>query len=339
MPGARSSVAILAGLPAMAAFAYSPMSTPALKLSVAKRASVASWGSVGVSRAITSTPALRAFFTAGTMALVSLGVIRMALAPPDIMFSMAVTWLALSPSNFPAPVMSFAPSFFAAAWAPSFILTKKGLVSVLVMRPTTMGSAPSAGNAAQSRESFRSIFAFIGDASAGRRWAEPVRTQPRFRAGRRRSPGATCCRHNDSAVHYPVGELGRKPLGSVRNLWRIAQAGGTSMETKEIQMPKTSAYAATAARKPLGPYTIDRRQPGPRDVQIDILFCGVWQVGKQVTKFKPGDLAGVGVFVDSCRECAPCRSGFEQFCEKGAAFTYNSTEMDRKTPTYGGYSR
>src|SRR6266850_3838097 len=170
MPGARSSVAILAGLPAMAAFAYSPMSTPALELSVAKRASVASWGSVGVSRAITRTPALRAFFTAGTMALVSLGVIRMALAPPDIMFSMAVTWLALSPSNLPAPVMSFAPSFFAAAWAPSFILTKNGLVSVLVIRPTTIWSAPKAGNAAQSRESFRSIFAFIGDASAGRRW-------------------------------------------------------------------------------------------------------------------------------------------------------------------------
>src|SRR5882762_2871728 len=262
MPGARSSVAILAGLPAMVAFAYSPMSTPALKLSVAKRASVASWGSVGVSRAITSTPALRAFFTAGTMALVSLGV-----------FSMAVTWLALSPSNLPAPVMSFAPSFFAAAWAPSFILTKNGLVSVLVIRPTTIWSAPKAGNAAQSSESFRSIFAFIGDASAGRRWAEPVRTPLHFRAGRRRSPGASCCRHNDSAVHYPVGELGRKPRGSVRNPLRNAQAGPTSMEIKEIHMPKTSAYAAAAARKPLGPYTIDRRQPGPRDVHIDILFC------------------------------------------------------------------
>jgi alcohol dehydrogenase (NADP+) len=140
------------------------------------------------------------------------------------------------------------------------------------------------------------------------------------------------------------------------------------MEIKEIHMPKTSAYAAPAARKPVGPYTIDRRQPGPGDVHIDILFCGVchsdlhqvraeWggetfpmvpgheiigrvrQVGKQVTKFKPGEFAGVGCFVDSCRQCAPCRSGLEQFCEKGAAFTYNSTEMDRKTPTYGGYSR
>src|SRR2546427_9270676 len=103
MPGARSSVAILAGLPAMAAFAYSPMSTPALKLSVAKRASVASWGSVGVSRAITRTPALRAFFTAGAMALVLLGGVRMGLAPPAIMFSMALTLLAFLPSNLPAP--------------------------------------------------------------------------------------------------------------------------------------------------------------------------------------------------------------------------------------------
>jgi uncharacterized zinc-type alcohol dehydrogenase-like protein len=51
-----------------------------------------------------------------------------------------------------------------------------------------------------------------------------------------------------------------------------------------------------------------------------------------------GDLAGVGCFVDSCRECDPCRRGLEQFCEKGTAFTYNSTEMDRRTPTYGGYS-
>src|SRR6266478_203138 len=56
------------------------------------------------------------------------------------------------------------------------------------------------------------------------------------------------------------------------------------------------------------------------------------------SKFKPGDLAGVGCFVDSCRECEPCRTGLEHFCEKGAAFTYNSTEMDRKTPTQGGYS-
>jgi alcohol dehydrogenase (NADP+) len=132
-------------------------------------------------------------------------------------------------------------------------------------------------------------------------------------------------------------------------------------------MLKTPAYAARSVAKPLAPHSIERREPGPQDVLIDILYCGVchsdihqardeWggglfpmvpgheivgrvkQVGKQVTKFRPGDLAGVGCFVDSCRECDPCRSGLEQFCVKGAAFTYNSTEMDRKTPTHGGYS-
>ena len=92
---------ILAGLPAIAALAYCPIKTPALKLSVANSASVALGGSVGVSRAITSTPASRAFLMAGTIAFVSLGVIRIALAPPLTMFSMAVTWVALSPSNFP----------------------------------------------------------------------------------------------------------------------------------------------------------------------------------------------------------------------------------------------
>ncbi len=132
-------------------------------------------------------------------------------------------------------------------------------------------------------------------------------------------------------------------------------------------MLKTPAYAAASAKSPLAPYSIERRQPGPYDVLIDILYCGVchsdihqargeWgqssfpmvpgheivgrvkQVGERVGKFKVGDLAGVGCFVDSCRECDPCRRGLEQFCEKGTAFTYNSTEMDRRTPTYGGYS-
>jgi uncharacterized zinc-type alcohol dehydrogenase-like protein len=132
-------------------------------------------------------------------------------------------------------------------------------------------------------------------------------------------------------------------------------------------MLKTPAYAAASAKSPLAPYSIDRREPGPHDVLIDILYCGVchsdihqardeWggasfpivpgheivgrvkQVGERVGKFRVGDLAGVGCFVDSCRECDPCRRGLEQFCEKGAAFTYNGTEMDRRTRTYGGYS-
>ena len=107
-----------------------------MKLLVANRASTADCGSVAVSSAMTTTPLSRAFWMLGTMALVSLGVMRMPLAPALTMFSRAVTWPALSPSLAPAPVSSLMPSSSALAWAPSFILTKNGLVSVLVMRPT-----------------------------------------------------------------------------------------------------------------------------------------------------------------------------------------------------------
>jgi len=65
----------------------------------------------------------------------------------------------------------------------------------------------------------------------------------------------------------------------------------------------------------------------------------VSQVGNEVSKFKTGDIAGIGCFVDSCGECPACTAGIEQYCIKGSAQTYNSTEMDRKTPTYGGYSK
>ncbi len=130
---------------------------------------------------------------------------------------------------------------------------------------------------------------------------------------------------------------------------------------------KTAVYAAASAKAPLAPSSIERREPGPRDVLIEILYCGIchsdihqardeWggstfpmvpgheivgrvrEVGAQVSKLRVGDLAGVGCMVDSCRVCDYCRQGLEQFCEKGAAFTYNGTEMDRKTPTYGGYA-
>ncbi|MEI6846775.1 MAG: NAD(P)-dependent alcohol dehydrogenase [Chlorobiaceae bacterium] len=132
-------------------------------------------------------------------------------------------------------------------------------------------------------------------------------------------------------------------------------------------MLRTSAYAAVAAKAPLAPYTIDRREPGAHDVLIDILFCGIchsdihqardeWggalfpmvpgheivgtvvNVGNHVTKWKIGDTVGVGCFVDSCRECEACQEGEEQFCENGMSVTYNGYEQDGKTPTYGGYS-
>jgi uncharacterized zinc-type alcohol dehydrogenase-like protein len=132
-------------------------------------------------------------------------------------------------------------------------------------------------------------------------------------------------------------------------------------------MKKVAAYAAASPKSPLAPITIERRDPGPKDVAIEILYAGIchsdihqardeWggavfpmvpgheivgrvtAVGREVTKLRVGDLAGVGCMVDSCRVCEPCREDVEQFCESGCAYTYNSTEMDRTTPTHGGYS-
>lgn len=129
----------------------------------------------------------------------------------------------------------------------------------------------------------------------------------------------------------------------------------------------TKAYAAHSPTDLLSPYTFNRREPGPNDVVIDILFCGIchsdihqvrneWsgakypmvpgheiigrvsRIGNSVTKFKPGDLAGIGCFIDSCRTCIPCRNGIEQYCENGMSATYNSFERDKITPTFGGYS-
>jgi uncharacterized zinc-type alcohol dehydrogenase-like protein len=132
-------------------------------------------------------------------------------------------------------------------------------------------------------------------------------------------------------------------------------------------MTTAKAYAATSATAPLSPYQFERRAVGPHDVQIEIAYCGIchsdlhqvrneWgnstypmvpgheivgkvtAVGAHVKGFKIGDLAGVGCLVDSCRTCPSCQRQLEQFCQKGAAFSYNSTEMDRKTITQGGYS-
>lgn len=140
-----------------------------------------------------------------------------------------------------------------------------------------------------------------------------------------------------------------------------------SITTGGVTGIKTAAYAAHAQGAPLAPFTIERREPGPHDVLIDIQYCGVchsdihqvrdeWggatfpmvagheiagkvvKIGDAVTKFKPGDTVGVGCFVDSCRQCEACKAGEEQYCERGASFTYNSFEQDGKTPTYGGYS-
>jgi uncharacterized zinc-type alcohol dehydrogenase-like protein len=132
-------------------------------------------------------------------------------------------------------------------------------------------------------------------------------------------------------------------------------------------MIQAKGYAAQSAKSPLQPYSFERRDPKDHDVVIDIKFAGIchsdihtvrdeWgaaaypivpgheiagvvsKVGSKVTKYKVGDHVGVGCFVDSCRSCQPCEIHLEQFCKNGCSFTYNGTEMDRKTPTQGGYS-
>jgi uncharacterized zinc-type alcohol dehydrogenase-like protein len=132
-------------------------------------------------------------------------------------------------------------------------------------------------------------------------------------------------------------------------------------------MSNTKVFSAQSATSPLALATIKRREPTPQDVQIQILFCGVchtdlhiarndWKgstypvvpgheivgrvtrVGANVKKFKVGDTVGVGCMVDSCRTCDNCKEGFEQFCEKGAIFTYNAPDKHLGGMTYGGYS-
>ena len=129
---------------------------------------------------------------------------------------------------------------------------------------------------------------------------------------------------------------------------------------------QSKGYAVQSATSPLAPFSFERREPGPQDVVIDIDFAGIchsdihqarneWKnsiypmvpgheivghvtaIGSEVTKFKVGDRAGVGVLVDSCMECANCNVDMEQFCLKGSVETYNKREYDG-TPTYGGYS-
>ncbi|MBH0236617.1 NAD(P)-dependent alcohol dehydrogenase [Methylobrevis albus] len=127
-------------------------------------------------------------------------------------------------------------------------------------------------------------------------------------------------------------------------------------------------FATSNADQPLGPFSFERRDPGPRDVAIDIHYCGVchsdlhtarneWgntiypclpgheivgkvsAVGSEVTRFKVGDLAGVGCLVGSCQDCPSCAEGLEQYCEKGFIGTYNGIEKETGKVTFGGYSQ
>ncbi len=135
-------------------------------------------------------------------------------------------------------------------------------------------------------------------------------------------------------------------------------------------MSKSKGYAALQAKAPLEPYSFDRREPRQHDVVIDIKYCGIchsdihqtrdeWSeyqdeaifpmvpgheiagvvaaIGNQVTKYKVGDRVGVGCYVDSCRTCAECRAGLEQYCTVKTVWTYNARDQ-QGSPTLGGYS-
>lgn len=130
----------------------------------------------------------------------------------------------------------------------------------------------------------------------------------------------------------------------------------------------TQAYGAPAADKPIEAMSIERRAPGPQDVQIDIAYCGIchsdlhtvrseWPgtlypcvpgheivghvtaVGSDVGKFKVGDTVGVGCLVGSCQHCASCDEGLEQYCTNGFVGTYNGATPDAPGHTLGGYSQ
>ena len=133
-------------------------------------------------------------------------------------------------------------------------------------------------------------------------------------------------------------------------------------------MYSTKAYAAQSAKSPLAPFSFERRDPLPTDVQIDILFCGVchsdlhtarseWgpakypcvpgheivgrvvKVGRDVKNFREGEMAAVGCMVDSCHTCENCKEGLEQFCTNGATFTYNGPDKHTGGHTFGGYAK
>jgi len=143
---------------------------------------------------------------------------------------------------------------------------------------------------------------------------------------------------------------------------KAAAEGVIAIKAKEVR-----AFGTEAAEKPLQSITINRRNPTPHDVEIEILYCGVchsdlhtarneWhstvypcvpgheivgkivRIGNHISKFKVGDYAAVGCMVDSCRECQYCKEDLEQYCEEGNTATYNSPDKHLGTQTFGGYS-
>jgi alcohol dehydrogenase (NADP+) len=142
------------------------------------------------------------------------------------------------------------------------------------------------------------------------------------------------------------------------------------MTQQETTIYSVKAFAAQTPASGMGPFTLSRRVPGPGDVQLEIMYCGVchsdlhtvrneWSdfvatvypcvpgheivgrvvsVGSAVKNFKEGDIAAVGCMVDSCHECPSCLAGEEQYCDNFATLTYNSEDKYLGGVTYGGYS-
>ena len=152
----------------------------------------------------------------------------------------------------------------------------------------------------------------------------------------------------------------------ITRLTILSLSMSTTVSPLSVSM-EIPAYGATAAKAPLEPLKIERRKPGPHDVEIEILYCGIchsdvhkvnddWggthfpvvpgheivgrvaSRGTSATRFREGELVGVGCLVDSCRVCPECRAGREMFCEKGVTFTFDSFDQNTKMWTYGGYS-
>ena len=153
----------------------------------------------------------------------------------------------------------------------------------------------------------------------------------------------------------------------------MSAAGNPTASTESNRSSKSfaaKAFAARSATSGMGPLAIQRRAPGPKDVHMEVLFCGVchsdlhqlrdeWRsvmptvypcvpgheivgrvvrAGAQARKFKEGDLVAVGCMVDSCRTCPSCKEGLEQYCEAMPTFTYNFPDKHLGGVTYGGYS-
>jgi uncharacterized zinc-type alcohol dehydrogenase-like protein len=142
---------------------------------------------------------------------------------------------------------------------------------------------------------------------------------------------------------------------------------GATLDRQAPPGTRTLGYAAKGATTPLEPFAFERREPGPGDVQLEILYCGVchsdlhqvrneWQntvypivpgheivgrvvrVGQAVTRFRPGELVAVGCMVKSCGICPNCREDLEQYCDNELTLTYNSRDPYTGGVTYGGYS-